>query len=381
LVITSIIILTLLPTASPNHSYSNNISSETGVASESISINALREIGFSKFLLLQDTNAKLFQKITQYVDLVYILRGIGAAVLILLIYRYMDAKEKEVIENHTKEFYLQKIWKTDWLSEISQEKLDNKKTWFLILIPAAFIVLAEFLIFEGKTEFAIKIHIGILIALCLSNIFIKDPKVYNFHQALIFLPILRLVNFSIPVFFTTSLYDIFLTYLSFSASIIIIAINQRNYFKENGITIHNFLIYIIPSIYAGFLFGLREYMIIRPGYLIPDLSIENMLKLILIMVFFVGFIEEIIFRSIIQTRLEKTLGIEKALIITSILFGVMHSGYNNYYEMLYTGCAGLLLGYFFYKTRSLPFVGMIHGFVNVFLFGVFPHTMGNWMWI
>ena len=90
------------------------------------------------------------------------------------------------------------------------------------------------------------------------------------------------------------------------------------------------------------------------------------------MIFFVGLVEEIIFRSILQNRLEIVLGNRKGLIITSILFGLMHSGYGNINEILYATFVGIFIGYLFYRTRSLPLVTLIHGFINVFFFGIIP---------
>jgi membrane protease YdiL (CAAX protease family) len=95
------------------------------------------------------------------------------------------------------------------------------------------------------------------------------------------------------------------------------------------------------------------------------------------MVLFVGLVEEIIFRSILQTRIEQALSMQEALLITSFLFGLMHSGYGTFNEILYTGFVGLVLGFAFYKTKSLPFVAILHGFVNVFLFGILPHYLGS----
>src|SRR5664280_2062206 len=98
--------------------------------------------------------------------------------------------------------------------------------------------------------------------------------------------------------------------------------------------------------------GLGEYLIIRAGSLIPDLTFINLLKLTIIMVFFVGLVEELIFRSILQARLEQALTVPEALIITSLLFGLMHSGYGTFNEILYTGFIGLIMGLLFYKTKS-----------------------------
>jgi membrane protease YdiL (CAAX protease family) len=51
----------------------------------------------------------------------------------------------------------------------------------------------------------------------------------------------------------------------------------------------------------------------------------------------------------------------------------MHSGYGSMVEIFYAFLVGFIIGYMFYKTRSLPLVTMVHGFINVFLFGVIPH--------
>jgi uncharacterized protein len=52
----------------------------------------------------------------------------------------------------------------------------------------------------------------------------------------------------------------------------------------------------------------------------------------------------------------------------------MHSTYGTPYEIVYTFFLGGFLGYLFYRTRSIPLVVMIHGSINVFLFGIIPHT-------
>jgi membrane protease YdiL (CAAX protease family) len=122
----------------------------------------------------------------------------------------------------------------------------------------------------------------------------------------------------------------------------------------------------------GFLLGVGEFIIVGKNPLIQDFSILNLLSLTIIMVFFVSPVEEMIFRSILQNRLETVLGIRKSLVIVSILFGLMHSGYGDIYETLYITLVGLFIGYLFYRTRSLPLVSLIHGVMNVFFFGIIP---------
>ncbi|MCQ1535085.1 CPBP family intramembrane metalloprotease [Methanosarcina sp. KYL-1] len=240
-------------------------------------------------------------------------------------------------------------------------------------IPVLSIALAELLIYSGKMGAAVWLHIATLIALSLSSMSIKTRGVNQIYQALMLLPILRLVNLSMPVFFETTLYTFIFIYGPLAVPAAIVAMSQQPTLKQMGVTSEKLGLYLLLSVPLGFLLGLGEYATIRTGYLIPDLSLENVLKLTFIMIFFVGLIEEVIFRSILQTRLEEVLGMREGMIIASLLFGLMHSGYGTFYEILYTGFVGLFMGFAFQKTRSLPFVVTLHGFVNVFLFGIIPH--------
>lgn len=266
-------------------------------------------------------------------------------------------------------------WKRPETEKINQENFELRKRRFFTAIPVLCIALAEVLIFSEKVGIAIWIHIGCLIALSLSSILIKDHEIQKIHQALMLLPVLRLINLSMPVFFETTLYTFVFVYGSLAIPVASVIIHQRYSLEQIGISMKNIEAYMVISIPLSLVFGLGEYLTIKAGYLIPDLTFENLLKLTFIMVFFVGLIEELIFRSILQTKLEKALSIGESLLITTLLFGLMHSGYGTFYEILYTGFIGLFIGLIFYKTKSLPFIMVLHGFINVSLFGIFPYYL------
>ncbi len=259
------------------------------------------------------------------------------------------------------------------IKEVVQEKEELKKLRLYIAIPVLSIVLAELLFFSGSIVATICVHIGILISLSLSNIFLKDPKVHKIYQPLMLLPLLRLVNLSVPIFFETTLYAFIFIYSPLAIAAVAVIKYQQISLEEIGITTKNFPIYMVLSVPLGFLLGLGEFLTLQTGYLIPDLTFGNLLKLTLVMVFFVSLVEELIFRSILQTRFEKVMDARAALIVTSLLFGLMHSGYGTFYEIFYAGFAGFIIGFVFYKTRSLPFIAAMHGFTNIFLFGILPY--------
>lgn len=255
--------------------------------------------------------------------------------------------------------------------ELEKLKIRDKEVY--VGIPIIAIAFAEILIYFGRVKEALWIHMGILMGLSLSIIFMKNEDIYKTYQALMLLPLLRLVNLSMPIFFEITLYFFIFTYATLAIPVTIIVAYQQLTREDIGIILRRIWLYFPLSILIGYGLGIGEYMIIRIGYLIPDLSPLNLLKLTVVMVFFVGLIEEVIFRSVIQTRLNKIFGVWGGMLLSSMLFGLMHSVYGTFYEILYTSFIGAIIGYMFYKTRSLPLITLTHGFVNVFLFGVIPH--------
>jgi membrane protease YdiL (CAAX protease family) len=242
-----------------------------------------------------------------------------------------------------------------------------------IVIPSMVIIMAELSLFLGHTKFSTWVHLILLLVLTLSTIVINDAGKQYLLRAFILLSMLRILNLSMPVFFEMTLYSYVFIYTPLLIPIYVMMKGQEIDMGSLGMRGAINYYYLPLALFVSLIIALGEFMIIEPGYLIPDLSVFNLLKLSLVMVIFVGFIEEIIFRAILQTKLEEMIGNYRGLFLASILFGVMHSGYGTPYEMLFTAFAGLMIGYMYQRSRSLFFVSITHGFVNVFLFGVLPH--------
>lgn len=256
-------------------------------------------------------------------------------------------------------------------NELKKLKIGNKEVY--VGMPILAIAFAEILIYFGRVNEALWIHTFILMSLSLSIAFMKNEDIYKTYQALMLLPLLRLINFSMPVFFDITLYSFVFIYAPLAIPVKIAVTYQQLTREDLGITFRRIWLYLPLSVSIGFVLGMGEYMIIQPRCLIPDISPLNLLKLTVVMVFFVGLVEEIIFRSVLQTKLNMIFGIWRGILLTSILFGFMHSSCGTFYEVLYTSFVGAITGYIFYKTQSLPLTALIHGFVNVFLFGVIPY--------
>ena len=255
----------------------------------------------------------------------------------------------------------------------TEEKTGFLKKVFYAGIPVIAITFAELLIFGGRLNEAAVVYTLLLLAFSFSAAVAKQQEVRKINQAFLLLPVFRLVNLSIPIFLKVNLYSFVFIYASLAMSAIIAATHQNVVFETKRDALRRIWIYLPLSVLAALVFAEVEYMLIGARPLIPDISQVSLLELIVIMIFVVGLVEELIFRVILQTRLEEFLGPAAGILLVSLLFGIMHSGYGTPYEMGFTFLMGCFLGYCFYKTRSLPLVIMINGLTNVFLFGMIPY--------
>jgi uncharacterized protein len=237
-----------------------------------------------------------------------------------------------------------------------------------LILPVILILLAELLIFLGKPNAAMPIHALNLIFLILSSIFINN----RIYPALMLLPLFRLLNVAMPVFFNLTLYSYSMVYAPMFIPIYFLVKDGFVSRSEAGLTFKSFLYYFPLAISVGFALGWGEYNVIHPQLLTPGANIKDVVILVVTMIFFVGIVEEFIFRSSLQTVLQERLGPIAGLLLASIIFGFMHSGYQMPLELLYVSFAGVVFGMLFWLTKSLPIISLAHGVTNISLFLVVP---------
>jgi len=212
------------------------------------------------------------------------------------------------------------------------------------------------------------IHALNLVFLSLSSIYIKN----RIYPALILLPLFRLLNVAMPVFFNLTLYSYSLVYAPMFIPIYYMLKDNIISRSEAGLTFKGFWFYLPLALSLGFALGWGEYMILNPQMLTEGVDIKNVLILIVTMIFFVGIVEEFVFRSSLQTVMQERLGSIAGLMLTSIIFGLMHSGYRLPQELLYVTFAGVVFGLLFMLSKSLPIIALAHGVTNISLFLVAP---------
>lgn len=104
---------------------------------------------------------------------------------------------------------------------------------------------------------------------------------------------------------------------------------------------------------------------------IPQLELYFSIPSILILIIIQPIAEEIFFRGFLLDKINKILGKNNAIILTSILFGLAHLSYGNIYPAFLTFIIGLLLAILVIKTNNLYSSIVAHIIFNIASFSIY----------
>jgi uncharacterized protein len=127
---------------------------------------------------------------------------------------------------------------------------------------------------------------------------------------------------------------------------------------------------------GGLLLGAVEYIILRPQPLDTIVSWQGALLAVLSLTLFTGFVEELIFRGLLQSLAQQALG-QWALVYVSLLFGVLHIGYLSVIDVLFVTAVGLLFAQIARWCGSITGLTLAHGLTNVTMFLIMPAVAGS----
>lgn len=255
------------------------------------------------------------------------------------------------------------------LIETDEKKINN--TIYIIYLPVLGIITGELAIFGDNIYYGLGIHIFNLLAIIFMIIFLSlDIRIKNVLQSLTLLIILRAINLSMPHLFTNVLSQYILIYGIMFIPIYSVIQNQQISYKELGMNFRKIYIYFPMALMIGSIMAIFEYKIL-PTSSINEIRFSNIIFISIVMFAFIGPVEELIFRSILQTRIEKVLGSSSGILLSGTTFGIMHPSYGTN-EIIFATVFGIILGYIFHKTRSLPFTVSTHGGANIILYGILP---------
>ncbi len=195
----------------------------------------------------------------------------------------------------------------------------------------------------------------------------KEPKtgVYEIFDCLIAVGVWFAGMKLLPKFVKN--YDIF-TLLYLLMTVVIIAIftlARRRNFSDIGLSkknIRKMLIFTIIMFGVTFAYNLCAlYFKISPYPIkIEIMSLKTALIIIGMGIINPGLIEELLFRGFVLSKLERFLNWKWALLISAVLFGIIHVG-QGIFPIMGSIYLGLLFGYVFHCVRNIIPLVIGHG--------------------
>jgi membrane protease YdiL (CAAX protease family) len=252
------------------------------------------------------------------------------------------------------------------LSYIIPERID----WLYPFLYLQILILAEFMTNMVEPHLGLLFHGLALIALLIHGALDNDIRHRRFLLTLALAPLIRLQSLFLPLA-GRPLIEWYLVV----GSILFVAV----YFtarisglraRRIGLNLSHFLFQVLFG-FVGIGLGFLEYLILRPEPLVDEFNFAVLWLPTLILTIFTGFLEELIFRGLIQEAAIASYG-RFGMTFGGVLFAVLHVGHGSFLDVVFVFCVAILFGYVVIRTGSIFGVSIAHSLTNVCLFLIFP---------
>lgn len=249
------------------------------------------------------------------------------------------------------------------------------------MVTIALIYLAAFAGAEAVTAlvnplWGIVLNFVLLFGLIVASAKASKHQSPGLFLALGLVPLIRIVSLSMPSAYLSRLYwYLIMSFpLIFAAFAIVRVLNRR--LVEIGLAVRAIPLQILVAS-CGIGIGLLDYVVLRPEPLvvlreplISALSLRGLVLPALILLFATGFVEEVIFRGVIQREAE-ALG-SWGWVYTAVLSSMLQIGQHSVVHWILAFAMALLFGWTVKRSGSILGVSLSHGLINIGLYLVFP---------
>ena len=192
----------------------------------------------------------------------------------------------------------------------------------------------------------------------------------KFYLTLAIAPLIRLVSLFVPLTEFPQVYWYAITAIPIIITSIIVVrrLNYRPF--QLGLTLKKLPLQLLVVL-TGIPFGIAEFYILRSAPLAGSLAWQELLVPALILLVCTGFVEELVFRGLMQRAAGEAVG-WWGWVYVAILFAVLHVGYLSVADFAFVLIVGLFFGWVVQKTGSLFGVTLSHGITNIVLYLIAP---------
>jgi uncharacterized protein len=240
--------------------------------------------------------------------------------------------------------------------------------WLIAITYLGSIGITEYILFYLSIAIGIALYFTILIALIFHSTLTRDEEQRNLSLALGLVPLIRIVSSVISVIDVPVIILYILIGIPVFTCIYILTRQLKYTLYEIGLNNHNFFIQVITTI-SGAGLGILDYLILKPDAIAQESFIQLILSGLVLLIFS-GFMEELIFRGILQ-RASGILG-WWGWVFVAFVYAALQMGHGSLLHSVFTFGVSLLFALVVLKTKSIIGVSLAHGFLNIMIFLVMP---------
>ena len=213
-------------------------------------------------------------------------------------------------------------------------------------------------------------HSVLLVVILAHSALVEDTGMRRIILPLALAPLTRILSITMPLSAVRQIYWYPIIYLPLAVCAFVIMRQLRMGRREIGLT-RSKPFWQMLAIPLGVLLGLVEYMILRPEPLESALTVQTITVSIIIFTATTGFVEELVFRGVLQKVMNDRFG-WLGILYVSILFAVLHLGFLSAGDMGFVFVVAILFAWIAKATGSLAGVTLAHGLTNARLYVIFP---------
>lgn len=238
------------------------------------------------------------------------------------------------------------------------------------------LTLAEAVTTLSEARLGMILHGLLLLAVFVLASLYHDGPQASFLYIMALGPLIRLTSLSLPL----PRFDFIYWYALVGLPLILAAFAamRANHLTaaDVGLSLRRPFMQLLIAL-CGIGLGAMEYLILRPDPLVEQLTFEQVIVPALILLIFTGFLEELIFRGLMQHTGFQNFGWLGGILYVSVVFAVLHIGYRSILDVLFVFGVAVFFAIMAKTTGSIVGVTIAHGLTNIGLFLIFPFLIGS----
>ncbi|MBI4186042.1 MAG: CPBP family intramembrane metalloprotease [Chloroflexi bacterium] len=238
---------------------------------------------------------------------------------------------------------------------------------YLVAITVAEVVTVFYMPVWG-----VVIHIGVLVAAIFHSALTSSEHWRQLALSLALVPLVRIISLGLPLMSIPQVlwYPIIYAPLLAAAAVAMRALGYK--LEQVGLVISFRSLPIqIAIALTGPVFGIMEYLILRPEGAVGGLGLGELWLPALLFLVTTGFVEEFIFRGVLQRGAVNAFG-GWGLVYVSLLFAIAHVIHYSALDIVFVFAVALFFAWVVNKTGSLMGVTLSHGITNMVLYLIAP---------